>query len=490
MGSQRGSSLAKSFLQFSAGPWVAAAISFLTTPITTYLIIPEEFGKASMYTVAFSLILQVVLLGTDQSFVRMFYEYDEDRRSVLLWNSLIPSLFMSFIASAILLFFRKQISLLLFDDPDLIMPVIALSITIVIAVLERFASLVLRMKKRGVAFSTLSVVRKVSDAGGLIFYALLFGRDFYAVIFGTVVGHLVVLITSILMEFDFWKKGFLVSIASMKKAVLYGLPFVPAFMVTWLFSSMDKLALRSFSSFEEIGFYTAANKIVAVLLLIQGGFSMFWIPVAYETYENKPDDTSLYSKASKVLAGFMFAVSLTLIGFKDIIVLILDRAYLPAASIMPFLIFNPIMYTVSETTVCGINFKKKTHWHLWISIMAALVNFIGNAALVPVYGARGAALATGISYVVFFYARTLISRKLFPVDYGLTRYSLGTLVLIAVALINTFIDSAYLEAGSTVLGLVIISLLYKNELRYVVSLSRRIIGKVGMRRNAKPENKK
>ena len=72
-------SLLRSFLEFSAGPWLASVISFLVTPITTYLIIPEEFGKASMYTVAFSLILQVVLLGTDQSFVRMFYEYDEEK---------------------------------------------------------------------------------------------------------------------------------------------------------------------------------------------------------------------------------------------------------------------------------------------------------------------------------------------------------------------------------------------------------------------------
>ncbi|RAM60362.1 polysaccharide biosynthesis protein [Mesotoga sp. SC_4PWA21] len=488
MSSQKETSLTKSFLQFSAGPWVAAAISFLTTPITTYLIIPEEFGKASMYTVAFSLILQVVLLGTDQSFVRMFYEYDEDRRSVLLWNSLIPSLSMSFIASAILLVFRQQVSLLLFDDPDLIMPVIALSLTIVIAVLERFASLVLRMKKRGIAFSSLRVVSTLSSAGGLITYALLFARNFYAIIFGTVISHLLVLIVSILMELDFWKRGFLVSIASMKITVLYGLPFVPAFMVTWLFNSMDKLALRSFSTFEEIGFYTAANKMVGVLLLVQVGFSTFWTPVAFETYENKPGDTSLFSKVSKLLAGVMFAVSLGLIGFKDVIVLILDKAYLPAASIMPFLIFYPIMYTVSETTVGGINFKKKTHWHLWISIMAALVNFIGNTALVPVYGARGAALATGVSYVVFFYARTLISRKLFPVDYGLTRYSIGTLVLIAVALVNTFSDSAYLEAGSTVLGLVIISLLYKAELKYVFSSSRRIVGRIGAKRRAKSDH--
>jgi len=480
-------SLLRSFFQFSAGPWLAAVISFLVTPITTYLIIPEEFGKASMYTVAFSLILQVVLMGTDQSFVRMFYEHNEDKRPVLLWNSLIPSLFMSLLASAILLVFRREVSTLLFDNPDLILPVVALSLTIVLAVLERFASLLLRMKKRGIAFSSLRIVSTASNAGGLIFYALLFGRNFYAVIFGTVISHILVLLVSILMEFGFWKKGLLVSISLMKKVILYGIPFVPAFMVTWLFNSMDKLALRSFSTFEEIGFYTAANKIVAVLLLIQTGFSTFWTPVAYETYENTPGDTSLYSKASKLLAGLMFSVSLVLIGFKDIIVLILDSAYLPAANIMPFLIFYPIMYTVSETTVGGINFKKKTHWHLWISIMAALVNFIGNTALVPVYGARGAALATGVSYVVFFYARTLISRKLFPVDYGLKRYSIGTLVLIVVALINTFNDSAYLEAGSTILGLVIISLLYKTELKYVLSLSRRIIGKIGARRRNKPD---
>lgn len=470
MNSREERSLHRSFVQFSVGPWLSAVISFFTTPITTYLIIPTEFGKASMYTVAFSLIMQVVLMGTDQSFVRMFYELNEDQRPVLLWNSLIPSLSMSLLASAILLTFRREVSILLFDNPNLILPIVALSLTIVLAVLERFASLVLRMKKRGIAFSSLRVVSTASNAGGLIFYALLFGRDFYAVIFGTVISHILVLLVSILMEFDFWKKGFLLSISLMKKVILYGIPFVPAFMVTWLFNSMDKLALRSFSTFEEIGFYTAANKIVSVLLLVQTSFSTFWTAVAYEAYEKAPDATSLYSKASKVLAGMMFAISLVLIGFKDIIVLILDSAYLSAANIMPFLIFYPIMYTVSETTVGGINFKKKTHWHLWISMISALVNFVGNTMLVPIYGARGAALATGVSYVVFFYARTLISRKLFPVDYGLTRYSLGTLILIVVALINTFNDFAYLEAGSAVFGLIVISYLYRSEFGYVLSL--------------------
>jgi len=240
---------------------------------------------------------------------------------------------------------------------------------------------------------------------------------------------------------------------------------------------MDKLALRSFSTFEEIGFYTAANKIVAVLLLIQTGFSTFWTPVAYETHEKSPDDTSLYSRVSKLLAAVMFMVSLLLIGFKDIIVLILDSAYLPAANIMPFLIFYPIMYTVSETTVIGINFAKKTHWHLWISLMAASVNFIGNSLLVPIYGAKGAALATGVSYVVFFYSRTLISRKLYRVDYSLMRYTMATFILIFVAFINTFNDIALLEAGTVLIGLVLIWLIYRSELKYSLSLFAKLMMK-------------
>lgn len=478
MNSYKETSLLKSFFQFSAGPWLSAVISFVTTPITTYLIIPAEFGKASMYTVAFSLILQGVLLGTDQSFVRMFYEYEEDRRPVLLWNSLIPALSMSIIASIVLLLFRREVSYILFDSREYLLPVIALSLTIVLAVIERFATLVLRMKKRGIAFSSLRVVSTVASASGIIFYALVFGRNFYAVIFGTIVSHFVVVIVSVLMELGFWRKGLSLSFERIKQIVFYGLPFVPAFIVTWLFNSMDKLALRSFSTFEEIGFYTAANKIVAVLLLIQTGFSTFWTPVAYETFEKTPDDTKLYARVSKLLAAVMFVVSLILIGLKDIIVLILDSAYLPAANIMPFLIFYPIMYTVSETTVVGINFKKRTHWHLWISIIAASVNFIGNSLLVPVYGARGAALATGVSYIVFFYSRTLISRKLFPVDYSLKRFTLSTMILVLVAFINTFNDVSVLEASTVLIGLFLVGLIYRTELKYSLSLFKQLARKL------------
>lgn len=472
MDSTKENGLLKTFFQFSAGPWLSAIISFITTPITTYFIIPQEFGKASMYTVALSLILQVVILGTDQSFVRMFYEVKEEERPNLLWNSLVLPVVSCLVCCIILILFRSDISNLLFGVPDRLFPIIMLSSTLMISLFERFSTLVLRMKKRGLAFSSLRVVSVVLNTLGIVIYALFFGKNFYAVIFGSFISNFSVCIVSISLEIKFWKKGLFLSSKRIKEIVLYGLPFVPAFLLSWLFTSMDKLALRSYSTFTEIGLYAVGNKIVAVLLLIQTGFSTFWTPVSFERIGQK-DSHLFFSRIARLLAGLMFLLSVVTITFKDFVIMFLAGAYLPAAKIMPFLIFHPLMYTVSEVTVVGINLKKRTYWHILVSILSAGVNFIGNYFLVPIYGAKGAALSTGVAYIVFFYVRTLVSRYLYPVDYSVGKFTIGTITLFFVAFINTFSGVVIFEILSAVIGGIIIVTAYNKELSSSVRLIRR-----------------
>ncbi len=76
----------KGFLSFSVGTWLRAIISFFSTPVISYLIVPEEFGRAAMFTLVYNIALLVSLLGIDQSFVRYYYETEE--RNSLFWTSL------------------------------------------------------------------------------------------------------------------------------------------------------------------------------------------------------------------------------------------------------------------------------------------------------------------------------------------------------------------------------------------------------------------
>ncbi|PEY45958.1 polysaccharide biosynthesis protein, partial [Bacillus cereus] len=50
--------LLKKFLSFSIGSWLSIIIGFISTPIITRILSPEEFGKSSLFMV----ILNVLLL--------------------------------------------------------------------------------------------------------------------------------------------------------------------------------------------------------------------------------------------------------------------------------------------------------------------------------------------------------------------------------------------------------------------------------------------
>lgn len=134
----------------------------------------------------------------------------------------------------------------------------------------------------------------------------------------------------------------------------------------------------------------------------------------------------------------MLIISLVLLCTKDIVVLFLGATYRDAVYVFPFLAFMPIMYTVSESTVMGINFKMKTNYHVWISVICALVNAVGNYFLIIRFGAKGAAISTGLSYMVFFALRTILANKVYPVKFALVRFSVACGAVYVMAIIASF----------------------------------------------------
>ncbi|MCD6449745.1 MAG: lipopolysaccharide biosynthesis protein, partial [Thermotogaceae bacterium] len=300
-----------------------------------------------------------------------------------------------------------------------------------------------------------------------ILYAKFISADFYAIIAGQIGGNAAALSYGFFIDKEN-RKISKAKIENIKIYIKYGLPFTPTFLITWLFTSMDRISLRYYSTFNEMGLYTAAFKLVSVMNLIQTGFTTFWIPIAYEKYAKQPENKDFYRKAFLSISFVMYIFGLLVIGFKDFIFLLFAKNYREASYIAPFLILMPIMYTISETTVLGINFKKKTYWHIVIASVSALVNYIGNTLLVPILGGKGAAISTGLSYIVFFAMRTIISKRLYDVKYDLTKIIFGNIVIASVAFIGTFRRSTFETILASLIGILIILLLYHKELKFLL----------------------
>ena len=146
--------------------------------------------------------------------------------------------------------------------------------------------------------------------------------------------------------------------------------------------------------------------------------------------------------------------------FRDLIVFLLGDKYYLSKFIIPMLIFIPVMYLISETTVMGISFKKKSKYFLYISIVVSITNILGNIILVPFLGAKGAAISTGVSYILFFALRTYFSNKLINFNFNLKRIYFIIILILGYALFLTFYDNIFLNIGIGILLQIIIIVAY------------------------------
>ncbi len=446
------------FLGFSLGPIVGAIIGFITIPLISHLVDADQIGMSNMFTLANNIITLIVLFGIDQAFIREYNETND--KDKLLFNSLVVPLLISILIGTMLIIFKNDFAFFLFDDNKRVIPVILLALCTPLFVMEKFFLSTLRMQEKAFQYSMWSIISKSLNLFFVIVLLLFYKRNFESIIYATVVSELIV---SIILMF-ICRKNIRFSFKNINKRqikslVKFGLPLVPANLIGWGLNSTDSIFLRTMTTYSELGYYTVALKVSNVLAILQTSFSTFWVPLAFK-WKSKNIDNEKFELISKGLSFTMSIILLLILLFKNFIPLFLGNGYDSVIYIVPFLLFHPIFYTMSETTILGIYFSRKTYYNIVISIISVIVNIILNYILIPNFGAVGAAIATGISYLVFFWIRTLISRKLWY-RFDLMHFILVTIILVIVSLLNCVIKSTLIVAIINIVSIFIIMFVYR-----------------------------
>ncbi|MGL4730237.1 MAG: lipopolysaccharide biosynthesis protein [Clostridium sp.] len=457
-------SLLNKFLSFSVGSWITFIIGMVSTPIITRMFSPIQYGIYSQFELYCNLAMIIIIFGIDQSFVRFFYTEKEENRSKLLLRCIKIPAITNLVLIAVAILFKEHISKFIFGSYSVVYILICI-LHVSFLLINRFALLVVRMQQKSKTYSMLVVMNKVFYLIMIFVTAFYFKNNYMALVLSLVFSNVSVAILAVFCERSYWNvfnvnKNKDELKTSTREILYYGAPLVITTAIHYIFQSADRIAIQYFWGPQELGIYSSAAKVVALLTIIQGCFTTFWVPVAFEKYENNPEDIKFFEKANQVVTIAMFFCTIGLILFRDIIILFLGPEYRIAGYIIPFLSFMPIMYTVSETTVLGINFKKMQKKHIYISIISCTANVIGNILLVPKLGAVGAGISTGLSYIVFFTMRTLISQKYYKVNYNLKKFYIMTFALSIYTMYSTFYEFSILYVGIGVVELILLYIIY------------------------------
>ncbi|MBE6185650.1 lipopolysaccharide biosynthesis protein [Heyndrickxia ginsengihumi] len=425
----------KKLLGFSIGPIGGAFIAFITIPLTTHFVSPNEYGKASMFTLFQTLFGTFLYLGIDQAYTREYHETED--RMQLFKNALLLPLLLALTMFLFICFNLRFVSHILFDQNSFIIASFLFGVMIIFMIIERFILLSIRMKEKALEYSIFNILIKLIILICTLIFVIFIRRDFLAVVYSAAIGQIVGDAYLIIRYHKLLNiKGFRVDKRLIRALLTFGLPLAVAASVASLLNSVGRLALRTWSTYDEIGIFTATLKIAAILSVLQTSFTNFWVPTAYRWYSEQKD-IRYFKLVSEAVLLFMSVVFFIILIFKQLIVFLLSPKYGDAIYILGFLCLQPVMYTVSETTTLGIVFSKKSFLNIWVSVLSITPSIILSIVLVPKYGAVGAAIATGISYIMFFWGRSFFSNKNWQ-GFSLQIHFWTIAIMFAGALMNSF----------------------------------------------------
>ena len=475
--------LFKQFASVGIGSLINMVIGLFTTPLITRLIDPSEYGQLSIFNTYSNICMMIIGLGLDQVLLRYYYVNNDIKykQSLITKVIFLPVLFFGIaIVPIIILLYINDF----FHSLKTRFFIIMFLVEIVCLLVNRISILIIRLNGKATLYSLLSVVQKVIYVVVAIPLILIIKEKYiYILIIATFLSYLVPTSVAIITERENWKFNFLDKYENLKYKELlnYGLPMLLASSIYLFFQATDKICLQYFCTFSDVGIYASAASIMSIIAIIRTSFTTVWTPIAVRHYEKFPDDIQFYVKINEIITFIMFVFGLSLMFGKDLIVILLGEKYRKASLILPYLLFQPIMYTISETTVVGLIFKKKSNMQLISSLGACIFNLLLNIILIPSIGATGASISTGISYIVFYILRTTFSNKYFPVPYYQKKISIAIIMTIFFAVYISLTTFGIITVIFYFICLVLLSILYKDVveegIKKINTLDRRKIKK-------------
>lgn len=464
----------KHFFTLFLGTGLNIILGVVTTPIVTRLVNPEIYGELSLFTLYGSILMVFMILGQDQTYNRYYYSAEgiEYKRYLLALTAKIP-LVISAVASIIAcVYFAVS------DKENYVILIFAVySVSMVV---DRFANMTLRLGMRSGLYAFSMNMQKLTYTLFVVIAIKFTEIDHIIVLAGcTVLAQIVSCLVGIIAEKDVWKvravtlenKNQFNEIINFKRAFKYGWPFIFSSLCSWLFTGADKLMIEIFSDKAQLGIYASALSIIGIFSVITNTFNTIWAPMAVEEYEKKSGNKDFFVKATDYVTIVLFAAGSCVILFKDVIVYLLGPEYREAVFLIPFLSLYPVLYTISESTVYGINFAKKTEWHIIITGVCGAINVVLNYFLINYMGSLGAAVATGVTYTILLILRTKFSLKCFPVAYNLKKMAVMLALYYIFVIYNSFFK---INLVCVIMFLVIATtgvILYKESIKELLTMT-------------------
>lgn len=392
---------------------------FLLDP--TYLSL-AEYGQLGVLLIFAQLIIQIGGLGLGTGLLKFVgKEKLKESRYSSAFTALITSM-----VSGIFFYFMVRWSSGLFSGPLVgqgqsgSMILNYLGIYIGFKIVGTIPLMVIRIQERAGVYAS-TVILEMITLFGVTYYLLVIsklGLEGIILAYSIASGVSVSVITTLVILKVKWQFDFKL----INSLIRYGIPLVFVGLAGIILNAGDRFILKALTGDEEVGMYEWAARMSGVLnLFVVQSFQLAFTVIGLKALGEGNDDFHKRIFRHYVVWAGWAALGISVLSYE--LTLLLNglgasEHYLKSTEfVFPlaigtmvygvFIVINNVLYSSSKTTLISRNV-----------IISALVNVLLNFALVPQWGAGGAAFSTLLSYAFLLGLTWMSARREHMIDYS------------------------------------------------------------------------
>ena len=397
----------KAGLGYTIGNILLKGINFLSVPLFSRIMTTEEFGVYNVFASYDAIIYMFVGLALHSSVKNADIKFEDKTDDYVSSISLIylinTALFFIIVAV-----FERQLTDWL-DFP---------SIVLFAMILYSFGTSIITLYNNRIslqyAYKKYLIIAGINSIGNISFSLILMltvFRNRHEL--GRILGSTAIIFSlAIIVLFSMYRKARpRFNLEYWKYGIKYSLPIIPHGLSQVILSQVDRIMICSIVSGSAAGIYSLAGNVQLILTIISDSIITVWVTWFYERMKDS-DEKSIQKRSISLVILFMIMVIGVLAIAPEAIFILGGTKYDSAKYVVIPMILSAFMIFLYNVIVPSEYYTEKTLYIMGGTIIAAVINLIGNYVFITQYGYIAAAYTTLFSYVCYVLLHAIISYKL------------------------------------------------------------------------------
>lgn len=414
--------LLKNTFIFGVGLIGSKFVQFILLPYFTNVLTTEEYGIIDLTVTFVGLLVPLLTLELSDSVLRFGLSENIDKKSVVANAGLI------LVVSVILTLLLSPLLSLYGSIADYRWYIVALVIS---QALRVNLALFVKANNKVMIYSIESIftagIIASFDIIFLSIYNLSIEGYFLAEIIGNSCSIIFLIVAGRIGQYVDLKNGF--DFHLLKRMLQYSVPLMFNALSWWITSFSDRMILDYFFTASEVGIYSVASKIPAIVTTLLSVFTQAWIMSAVKEYESD-NDVRFFENVYIVYSAILFSlVSVVIIFIKPAMRIYVGRNFFEAWYFVPVLLAGSVFLGISNYYGAIYASAKANILEIKSTLICAISNIIFNLILIPKMSILGAVIATAFSYIIVVIVRIIDTKRIMNIQNPAAELTINGIIL-------------------------------------------------------------